>query len=170
MKPFLALKRQEIVELEAPWDPKALIADYVEAREPELAVFLSPDDLIALQRGAVVRFDLLHPRFGSVEAELHVDVLRPTEVAIELAALIALRWWIRMLAVPFRGRARRWINRRVDQMIDELRMPPAPEEDHAPMQEDITPLAAPAQGAARWTLRVLTLEGRSVYQRTEGLD
>ncbi len=170
MKPFLALRRQEIVELEAPWDPKALIADYVEARDPESAVFLSPDDLIALERGAIVRFDLLHPRFGSVEAELHVDVLRPTEVAIELAAMIALRWWVRVLAVPFRGRARRWIDRRVDQMIDELRAPPAPEDQQAPMPEDATPPTAARQGAARWTLRVLTLEGRSVYQRTEGPD
>jgi hypothetical protein len=170
VKPFLALRRQEIVELETPWDPKALIADYVEAREPESAVFLSPDDLIALQQGAIVRFDLLHPRFGSVEAELHVDVLRPTEVAIELAAQIALRWWVRLLALPFRGRARRWINRRVDQMIDELRAPPAADEDEAPMLEDATPSSAPTRGATRWTLRVMTLEGRSVYQRTEGPD
>ena len=164
MGPFLTVRRQDVVELVGPWDPATIVGDYLEYRRAG-STRPSAEDLAALEAGGILRLELQHRWTGSVEAEMHLDVLRPTRVQVELAAVLSLRWWLRPLAWPFRPRLRRWIDTRVDELLEELAQNGSTTDGEAPPEADEPESET---SSVRWTLSILTPSGRRVYQHTSG--
>lgn len=165
MPTFLEIARHQVVDLAAPWDPGRVIEEYVGDRVEDRP---SPSAIDALQEGAILRFDMDQHRIGAVEAEMHINVLEARQLEVDLGAAVSLKWWLWPLAIAFRGRLRRWLNGRIDQMLDELA-----EDDRATGMngEQVEPVeespAAPPKGVS-WTLQVLAPSGDPVYERTAG--
>ena len=170
MGPFLAISRDDIVELSKPWDPARILQEYVAPSNERPAATLAPEDLAALTEGGVFLFDLEHRWMGRIRAEMRVMVISAMQVEVAVDGGWWLPWWLRPLALPFRGRLHRWLNRRIDEMLEELSQDEPAEELGEPVDE-----APPSKSAAdraesgmRSTLEILTPGGRRIYRHTEG--
>lgn len=161
--PFLGISRREVVELAQPWDPERVVLDYIEEAGDASVKALSADDLKELEQGADVRYDLEHPVMGRIQAEMRLVVLSPERLDVSIDGAWWLSWWLRILALPFRGRLRRWLDRRVDELLANLSTEPAEgvDVDLRPVRTDDD-----RDSRLRWTLEILTPEGRRIYQRT----
>ena len=177
MRPFLAIGRQEVVDLPAPWDPLRVLEEYAEDPHSGQGIVLSDDQLATLSRdGVVVRIHGRHRWIGAMEGEMRIVVLNPTTLELNIDGWATLRWWLRPFILPFRARARRAVEAQIDRLIEELEtdIREAVEEGEASTAEPLPDgPATPATdrsgfGGFSWTLRVLTMGGDPVYERREG--
>jgi hypothetical protein len=162
--PFIAISRREVVELPQPWDAERVVMDYVDEAGDGSGPAISAEDLKELEQGADVRYELEQGLMGRIQAEMRLVVLSPQRLDVSIDGAWWLTWWLRILALPFRGRLRRWLDGRVDELLAELSAEPAEETD-----VDVRPSAETANESdpgRRWTLEILTPGGRSVYRRT----
>jgi hypothetical protein len=169
--PFLAITRQAIVDLSSPWDPDRVIREYVEQSNGRPAPDLSPDDVAALADGGAFLLELDHRWMGRVQAEMRIDVVSPRQLAVSVDGAWWLTWWVRPVAILFRGRLRRWVNKRIDEMLEELSQDQPPVDADEPADEPaVVSNAAPAEPekGMRMTLEILTPAGKRIYRHTEG--
>lgn len=162
MDPFIAISRREVVELPQPWDAERVVMDYIDEVGGS-GPAINADDLKELEQGTDVRYELEHGLMGRIQAEMRLVVLSPQRLDISIDGAWWLTWWLRILALPFRGRLRRWLDGRVEELLAELSAEPAEETD-----VDVEPFAGTADesdSGRRWTLEILTPGGRSVYRR-----
>lgn len=138
--------------------------DYLDQAGDRSQQALNVDDLKELEHGADVRYELEHRLMGRIEAEMRLVVLSPQRLDVSIDGAWWPSWWLRILALPFRGRLRRWLAGRVDELLADLSAEPAEdgdvEVDSSARNED------ERDPRLRWTLEILTPEGRRVYQRT----
>ena len=170
MGPFLAISRDDIVELSTPWDPARIFQEYVAPSNERPAATLAPEDLAALTEGGVFLFDLEHRWMGRIRAEMRVMVISAMQVEVAVDGGWWLAWWLRPLAIPFRSRLHRWLNRRIDEMLEELSQDEPVEELGEPVDEapPSQPAADRAESGMRSTLEILTPGGRRIYRHIEG--
>jgi len=169
--PFLAISRDDIVELSTPWDPARIFQEYVAPSNERPAATLAPEDLAALTEGGVFLFDLEHRWMGRIRAEMRVKVVSAMQVEVAVDGGWWLRWWLRPLATPFRSRLHRWLNRRIDKMLEELSQDEPVESLGEPLEEvgaPSDPVSDRAESGMRSTLEILTPGGRRIYRHTEG--
>ncbi|HEY9289413.1 MAG TPA: hypothetical protein VIT43_15470 [Candidatus Dormibacteraeota bacterium] len=164
MDPFLAISRREVVELAQPWDPERVVMDYVEEVSDASVQALSADDLKELEHGANVRYDLEHSIMGRIQAEMRLVVLNPERLDVSIDGAWWLSWWLRILALPFRRRLRRWLESRVDELLADLSAEPADDGEIEP--QPLGDREREGDPRLRWTLEILTPEGRRIYRRT----
>lgn len=138
--------------------------DYLDEAGDASPQALSVDDLKELEHGADVRYELEHRLMGRIQAEMRLVVLSAQRLEVSIDGAWWLSWWVRILALPFRGRLRRWLDGRVDELLADLSAEPAEDGD-----VDLQPPAAKNEegdSSVRWTLEILTPEGRRVFRRT----
>jgi hypothetical protein len=169
--PFLTISRQAIVDLSSPWDPESVIREYFEQSNGGPAPDLSPDDVAALADGGAFLLELDHRWMGRVQAEMRIEVVSPMQLAISVDGAWWLTWWVRPVAILFRGRLRRWVNRRIDEMLEELSQDqPLDGTDESAEEPAMASNPAPdePEKGIRLTLEILTPAGKRIYRHTEG--
>lgn len=162
--PFIAISRREIVELPSPWNGERVVMDYVEQAGAAPVDTLSEENVRELERGAEVRYELEHRLMGRIQAEMRLVVLSPQRLDVSIDGAWWLSWWLRIIALPFRGRLRRWLDRRIEELLADLSAEPA--DADAAAAEHTIPQRDEADSGVRWTLEILTPGGRGVYRRT----
>lgn len=164
MDPFLAISRREVVELATPWDAERVVMDYVTQAGDASGISLNAEDLRELEEGADVRYELEHRLMGRIQAEMRLVVLSSQRLDVSIDGAWWLSWWLRILALPFRGRLRRWLDGRVDELFADLSTEPDDGDD-----VNLEPAGGTDDAGdprLHWTLEILTPGGRGVYQRT----
>jgi hypothetical protein len=67
---------------------------------------------------------------------------------------------------------RKFVDAKLDEVIDELKkeafLPPTTDEAISQSAKRDKPVLAPPMKGVQWTLEILSLDGRSLYQHTEG--
>jgi hypothetical protein len=168
--PFLAASRHTVLELAAPWDPQAIIRQYY--AQPESQIEL-PADVVStlLSEGGLFRLDVKYRSMGSLHADIRLAVLSKSQIDLDLQGTLSPSWWLRW-AAPFRARVRKFVDTKLDEVIDELKkdasLPPTTEEATRQTTEPDEPVPDPPLKGVQWTLEILSLDGRSLYQHTEG--
>jgi hypothetical protein len=165
--PFLTASRHTVVELAAPWDPQAIIDQYFAAPESQRAL---PADVVSrlLSDGGVFRLDAKYRWMGSLHADIRFVLLTTSQIDLDLQGTLSPNWWLRGAALPFRSRLRAFVDAKLDELIDELK-----KEASLPATTEQA-VRQTAEGAAlrlkgvQWTLEILSLDGRSLYQHAEG--
>lgn len=175
MTPFLAISRHDLVDLTTPWDPERAMAEYFGDSDAQRQLNRSTEDVRQLaNEGAVARLDARHRWMGRAEAEMRIELLSPLQLGVEIGAEVNVRWWLRPFALPFRSRVRRLINQQIDQMLEELSAPTLPyPEGGGELNRggEVAPTLPSPRGGGKsttMTMEITTLDGRSVYRRTEG--
>jgi hypothetical protein len=169
--PFLAISRHEVVELSSPWDPARVIEEYVQQSNGRPVPALGPDDIAALGDGGAFLFELEHRWMGRVQAEMRIEVVSALQVDVSVDGAWWLTWWLRPVAILFRGRLHRWVNRRIDEMLEELSQDqPVVDSQEAADEPVVASNPAPdePEKGMRVTLEILTPAGKRLYRHTEG--
>jgi hypothetical protein len=171
MGPFLAVSRHTVVELAAPWDPQAIIRQYF--AEPARQIELPAHVVSTLvSEGGVFRLDAKYRSMGSMHADIRLALLSKSQIDLDLRGTLSPSWWLRWGALPFRSRLRKFVDAKLDEVVDELMkealLPPATEEAIPQSVEPDKPLLESPMRGVQWTLEILTLDGRSLYQHAEG--
>lgn len=159
------------MELAAPWDPQAIIRQY--SAEPESQIELPADVVSTLvSDGGVFRLDAKYQSMGSMHADIRLAFLSKSQIDLDLRGTLSPSWWLRWAALPFRSRLRKFVDARLDKVIDELKkealLPPTSDEGVPQSAEPDKPVLEPPMKGLQWTLEILSLDGRSLYQHTEG--
>jgi hypothetical protein len=167
--PFLTLTRHTLVDLGVPWDPQAIMRQYYAQAPLEL-----PAEAIStlVSNGGVLRVDAERRWMGSLHADARVALVSQRQIDLDLEGTLSLSWWLRCLALPFRPRVRRFLEAKLDEVIEELKkeaLAPPPTEavpEQVPKPVEAEPEAPLKHGEVRF--QVLSLDGRSLYQHTQG--
>jgi hypothetical protein len=169
--PFITLTRHTLVDLGAPWDPQSIMRQYY--ADPEGPLELPAEAVSTLvSSGGALRVDAKRRWMGSLHADARVALLSQRQIDLDLKGTLSLSWWLHCVALPFRPRLRRFVEAKLDEVIEELKkealVPPTTEEvpEHVPERVEALPEAPPRHFEVRF--EVLSLEGRSLYQHTEG--
>lgn len=171
MGPFLAISRHAVVDLSSPWDPARVIQEYLDESSGSPVPELSHDDVEALADGGAFLLELEHRWMGRVQAEMRVEVASAMQVDVSVDGAWWLTWWVRPVAILFRGRLRRWVNRRIDEMLEELSQDQPLVDADEPPDERVAvsePASDEPESGMRVTLEILTPEGKRVYRHTRG--
>ena len=167
----MTLIRHTQVGLGAPWDPQAIMRQYY--ADPEGPLELPAEAVSTLvSNGGVLRVDAKRRWMGSLHAEARVALLNERQIDLDLKGTLLLSWWLHWLALPFRPRIRRFVEAKLDEVIEELKkealVPPPTEAmpEQVPKPVAAAPEAPPRHFEVRF--EVLSLDGRSLYQHTEG--
>jgi hypothetical protein len=132
-----------------------------------------PADVVSTlaSTGGVFRLGAKRRWIGSLHAEMRVALLSESQIDLDFQGALAPSWWLRWVALPFRSRLRQFVDAKLDQLIDELSRDAAmPSSEGATLQtgDPDKPAPAPQLKGVQWTLEILSLDGRSLYQRAEG--
>jgi len=168
----MTLTRHTLVDLGAPWDPQAIMRQYY--ADPEGPLELPAEAISTLvSSGGVLRVDAKRRWMGSLHADARLALLSERQIDLDLKGTLSLSWWLHCVALPFRRRIGRFVEAKLDEVIEELKkealVPPTTEA--VPEQVPKLVAAAPEAPLKHFEVRfeVLSLDGRSLYQHTEGL-
>jgi hypothetical protein len=167
----MAASRHTLVELGAPWDPQAIMRQYF--ADPEGQRELPADVASTLvSNGGVFRLNAKHRWMGSLHAEIRVALLSESQIDLDFQGAVSPSWWLRWAALPFRSRLRKIVDAKLDELISELKrdalLPPTSEEAAPHTADPDEPVPDPPLKGIQMTLEILSLDGRSLYQDTEG--
>jgi len=160
-----------VVELATPWDPQAIIRKY--SAEPHSQIELPADVVSTLvSDGGVLRLDAKYRSMGSMHADIRLALLSTSQIDMDVQGTLSPSWWLRWAALPFRSRLRKFVDAKLDEVIDELKkealLPPTTDEAIPQSAEPGKPVLERPMKGVEWTLEIRSLDGRSLYQHTEG--
>ena len=122
-------------------------------------------------KAASLDFDLEHRWMRTMQGAIRLALLHPLRIDLDIHGSVAPKWWLWPLGLPFRPRIRRLIDKQIDEIINDLKSEAqAVRLSHLARQNDAARAPAsprPLKGV-RLSVEISSLDGRRLYQHTEG--